>query len=132
MIDIDHFKGYNDTYGHLAGDGCLHRVAHAMAENLKRAGDLLARYGGEEFVCLLPDCNATGGRTISERLRAKIESLHIDHKASPVSPWVTISLGTVTCYPTLDGAPESMVASADELLYRAKSKGRNRVCGEMG
>jgi len=129
MIDIDHFKGYNDTYGHLAGDGCLRRVARALAESVNRAGDFLARYGGEEFVCLLPGSDTAGAMGIAESLRGHVEGLAIDHSASPVSPWVTISLGVATGYPTQDGAPEDLVASADALLYQAKKRGRNQVSG---
>lgn len=132
MIDIDHFKGYNDTYGHLAGDGCLRLVAQTMAESANRAGDLLARYGGEEFVCLLPGTDIAGALSVAELLRAKVEDLAIDHKASPVRPVVSISLGVASAYPNRDSPPETLVEAADQRLYRAKGGGRNRVASGAG
>ena len=128
MIDIDHFKGYNDSCGHLAGDGCLRRVAHALAEHVNRASDFLGRYGGEEFVCLLPGIDAGEALLIAGRFRSGIENLVIVHPASSVSPWVTVSLGAATGYPSLDNSKEFLLAAADQQLYRAKGEGRNRVC----
>ena len=128
MIDIDYFKGYNDSCGHLAGDGCLRRVARALAEQVHRASDFLGRYGGEEFVSLLPGIDAGDALLIAGRIRTGIENLVIVHPASPVSPWVTISLGAATGYPTLHNTPELLLAAADGQLYRAKGEGRNRVC----
>ncbi len=127
MIDIDHFKGYNDTHGHLAGDGCLRQVARALADSVCRVGDFLARYGGEEFICLLPGQDPVGVRALAEKLRATVVGLHIDHAASPVCPWVTISLGIASSQPPAGGTPERLVAAADERLYLAKKCGRNQA-----
>ena len=130
MIDIDHFKGYNDIYGHLAGDGCLRRVARALAQHSNRASDFLSRYGGEEFVCLLSGTDAGEALLIAERLRTGIENLEIAHPASPGFSRVTISIGSSSGYPSLASTPESLLDAADRQLYRAKSEGRNRVCAE--
>ena len=127
MIDIDHFKEYNDAHGHLAGDDCLRRVAGAMDELLARGGDFIARYGGEEFVCLLGGVNAGGADLVVEKLRGGVESLHLPHGVSPVSPWVTVSIGVALCRPTLERAPTDLVEAADVQLFKAKRLGRNRV-----
>ncbi len=128
MIDIDHFKEYNDTHGHPAGDDCLRQVATALSEKLERAGDFIARYGGEEFVCVV---NGEDGQEVClsmEKLRRGIEALQIPHGMSPVSPWVTVSIGAALCHPTKDTPPTGLVAAADVQLFRAKKLGRNRVC----
>jgi diguanylate cyclase (GGDEF)-like protein len=132
MIDIDRFKEFNDTYGHLAGDDCLRRVAHILDETLSRAGDFVARYGGEEFVCILPGTDEPGLPAISEKVRATVESLRIPHEASGVTPSVTISIGAASCTPTQEASPEILIGMADEQLYRAKSQGRNRVSVATG
>jgi diguanylate cyclase (GGDEF)-like protein len=127
MIDIDRFKQYNDTCGHLAGDDCLRRVAQTLHETFTRAGDFVARYGGEEFACIMPGTAEPGLAAISEIARTAVESLTIPHSASGVSPFVTISIGGACCLPTLETSPELLIARADEQLYRSKSLGRNRV-----
>ena len=127
MVDIDHFKEYNDAHGHLAGDDCLRRVAEALAAGLERAGDFIARYGGEEFICLLTGVDDQGTAVVAERLRADIESLRLPHGASPVSPWVTVSVGAAIRRPTQETAPSEVVAAADLQLFTAKRLGRNRV-----
>jgi len=127
MIDIDHFKRYNDHYGHQQGDECLRQVAQAIAGCLKRPSDLAARYGGEEFVCLLPNTDIAGAVTKAEQMRTAVVALGLPHESSPSAPIVTISLGVSTVAP--DGqVPESLVEQADAQLYRAKGDGRNRVC----
>ncbi|MEI6262279.1 MAG: diguanylate cyclase, partial [Deltaproteobacteria bacterium] len=126
MIDIDHFKSYNDTYGHLGGDDCLKQVAAALLESM-RASDFVARFGGEEFVCILNESDATGALITAERIRTKVESLFIPHVASPVSPFITISLGAVTLIPSEDIASEYLIKTADQMLYMAKDRGRNRT-----
>jgi len=126
MIDIDHFKSYNDTYGHLGGDDCLKQVAASLLAS-QRGSDITARYGGEEFVCILPESDEAGAVIAAERMRAKVESLHIPHAASPVSPFVTISLGVATLTPSEDEAPDLLIKMADQMLYRGKNKGRNRI-----
>ena len=130
MIDIDFFKGYNDTYGHLAGDDCLRYVAHTLATSLKRAGDFVARYGGEEFVAILPGLNAKGVRAVAETMRESVAQLRIPHRSSAVAPYVTISSGAVSLMPTAGASSRSMVAACDQQLYLAKSHGRNRVSSE--
>ncbi len=128
MMDIDHFKPFNDHYGHGAGDQCLQKVASALSGALSRPGDRVCRYGGEEFVALLPGTDAEGARVVAEHLRAAVEELAIGHEYSSVGPVVTLSLGTAT----LDPAGETqtpLLKQADEALYRAKEAGRNRVEG---
>ncbi|WP_295434921.1 diguanylate cyclase [uncultured Thiodictyon sp.] len=127
MVDIDHFKEYNDAHGHLAGDDCLRRVAEALAAGLERAGDFIARYGGEEFICLLNGIDDQGTAVMAERLRVGIESLRLPHGASPVSPWVTVSVGAACQRPTQETAPSEVVAAADLQLFTAKRLGRNRI-----
>lgn len=127
MIDIDHFKNYNDLHGHLEGDDCLKKVATTLAGSVVRTGDFVARYGGEEFVCILPDTDEEGAYTAAERMRQSIELLDIPHGASQVSPHVTVSLGCATIEPAQNLAPELLATMADRMLYMAKHAGRNRV-----
>ena len=126
MIDIDRFKGYNDRYGHLAGDDCLRQVAQALQSGLKRPVDLLARYGGEEFVAVLPYTGAGGARVVAEELRAAVQALGLEHAEGPAGV-VTISLGAATCQPAPDQDHQTIVAAADQALYAAKEQGRNQV-----
>jgi diguanylate cyclase (GGDEF)-like protein len=127
FCDIDYFKRFNDTYGHQAGDECLVRVAQAMDETLNRPADLVARYGGEEFIALLVDTDVEGARMLAERMRARIESLRVEHRASDVCPYLTVSLGVATIVPQVAVRPEDLVDLADRALYAAKEGGRNRV-----
>ncbi len=127
FIDIDHFKPYNDAYGHLDGDGCLRRVAEAIASQVRRPGDIAARYGGEEFAVILADTPKEGASYVAEAQRAAVESLAIPHGTSPVSSVVTVSLGVATTMPWNGGAAEGLLGRADAALYRAKAAGRNRV-----
>lgn len=128
FVDIDHFKNYNDTRGHLAGDDCLRRVARLLFATVHRPCDLVARFGGEEFVALLPETDVAGARHVAERMRHGVEALMIPHGASPVAPHVTVSVGGCVCRECHRFLPESLLACADEALYAAKSQGRNRVC----
>jgi len=132
MLDIDHFKQYNDRYGHLAGDDCLKRVAVMLEATLARPGDFLARYGGEEFVCVLPETNEEGALVTAERLRGAVTALRIPHETSPVAPWVTVSLGVAAVGPTKRMKPEELLKQADDLLYCAKNEGRDRVAALEG
>jgi len=125
--DIDHFKCYNDRYGHLAGDECLQRVAIALRDAVSRPGDCVARYGGEEFVAMLAATDAAGARAVAEHMRAAVEGLRIDHASSPTASHTTLSLGVATMIPTEATAPETLLAAADEALYDSKNGGRNRV-----
>jgi diguanylate cyclase (GGDEF)-like protein len=127
LLDIDAFKPFNDTYGHLRGDECLRQVAAALAGALGRAGDLVARYGGEEFAALLSGVAADEAAVVAERLRANVQALRLPHGASPAAGVVTISGGVATLTPTERGDPATLVAAADQALYDAKRLGRNRV-----
>ncbi|MDX8407111.1 MAG: diguanylate cyclase [Mariprofundaceae bacterium] len=132
MVDVDFFKPYNDTYGHQAGDECLKLVAKALKDVLHRPTDLVARYGGEEFVVLLPGTHAAGAAGIGEQLRCAVHDLGLPHEGSTVDDVVTISLGVATAVPMLKHQPEALLKVADEALYSAKNKGRNRVmCGVL-
>ncbi|BAU28375.1 PAS domain S-box-containing protein/diguanylate cyclase (GGDEF)-like protein [Aneurinibacillus soli] len=127
MFDIDHFKLYNDTYGHGGGDECLKKVAAAAEKIVQRPDDLVARYGGEEFTIILPNTDETGAFLIAERVRSCIESLQIPHASSPVSSVVTSSVGVATCTPSATESAEALLKRADQALYVAKNNGRNRV-----
>ena len=127
LLDIDHFKSFNDCYGHLSGDECLQQVAQVMAECASRPADLVARYGGEEFACILPETDSSGAVAIAEKIRRDIIDRAIPHKGSKVADYVTASLGVVTVRCAIGGSAVDVVARVDELLYRAKSSGRNRV-----
>ncbi|HEU4709222.1 MAG TPA: GGDEF domain-containing protein [Methylophilaceae bacterium] len=126
MLDVDHFKRYNDHYGHQAGDTCLQRVAAALSSRVKRAGDLLARYGGEEFAIVLFHTSMNDGRVVSESVREAVAGMELKHEQS-ANGIVTVSLGGATIIPTKDAKVEDLVRSADMALYRAKELGRNRV-----
>jgi len=128
LCDIDSFKAYNDTYGHLAGDAALASVAGTLASVARSHADLAARYGGEEFALLLANCKAPEAAAVAQRLLDTVRALGIEHCESGVVPVVTISVGIAICVP--DGhSPEELVRCADQALYRAKAEGRNRVCG---
>jgi diguanylate cyclase (GGDEF)-like protein/PAS domain S-box-containing protein len=128
MIDIDHFKSFNDRYGHPAGDDCLRRVARAIKESVRRPADVVARYGGEELALILPDTEEAGAFEVAEAVRRSVEALHIEHIGS-VSGFVTISLGVATSQAPDDIAASLLLDHADEALYIAKGAGRNRVMG---
>jgi diguanylate cyclase (GGDEF)-like protein len=130
LLDIDAFKAFNDTYGHLRGDECLRQVAVALAGALGRAGDLVARYGGEEFAALLSGVGDEEAAVVADRLRANVQVLRIPHGASPAAGVVTVSAGVATLTPTERGDPATLVAAADQALYEAKRRGRNRVVGQ--
>lgn len=132
MIDIDHFKLFNDHYGHQAGDDCLKLVAKSLQERLWRAHDVVARYGGEEFVCLLPNCEPVHAKAKAEQLRMAIEALGIPHVASPVNGMVTISIGIASQVPENNSYPEQLLSAADKALYAAKVAGRNCAVVDEG
>ncbi|MBF0212684.1 MAG: diguanylate cyclase [Magnetococcales bacterium] len=127
LFDVDHFKAFNDTYGHLAGDDCLRRIGGVVLQTITRAADLGARYGGEEFACILPETNHGGAVSLAEKLRGEILALGIPHVKSSVAKHVTASLGVVTVRCIAGRSPLHVVAQADEQLYAAKSAGRNRI-----
>jgi diguanylate cyclase (GGDEF)-like protein len=127
MLDIDHFKRYNDQYGHGAGDVCLQRVAATLATTLTRPGDLAARYGGEEFACVLPETDRAGALAVAAMLEERVRRLHIEHADSPTAPVVTVSIGLATTDTLFSGDTAALLAQADAALYRAKLAGRGRV-----
>ncbi len=126
MIDIDHFKNYNDNYGHQGGDDCLRQVAQKLASTVNRPSDLVARYGGEEFAVVMPGTDLEGAKSIAEALCEGVSSLGLAHAHSSTADHVTISLGVASMSPGADGKPEDLVAKADGALYIAKESGRNR------
>lgn len=131
MIDIDHFKQYNDYYGHGAGDGCLQRVAAELSQGVVRPSDLVARYGGEEFVVILPETDQASALQIAERLRQRIEKLGLTHASSAAESVVTISVGVATQAKIPENfLPRMLSDAADKALYMAKEGGRNRVCSQ--
>jgi diguanylate cyclase (GGDEF)-like protein len=126
MLDVDHFKAFNDRYGHPAGDEGLRLVAAATDAAMRRPGDLLARYGGEEFVAILPGTDMAAAMGVAERVRQNVADISLAHDASP---WghVTVSIGVSSLVPEQDGACSALIESADAALYAAKTEGRNRV-----
>lgn len=127
MVDIDSFKNYNDTYGHLQGDDCLIKISKRIQESIERPYDLVARYGGEEFVLLLPQTDSEGAKHIAEKIRINVEKLNIEHSMSTVADHVTISLGTTSIIPNQEYDRINLLRLADESLYEAKQNGRNQV-----
>lgn len=127
LADVDAFKAYNDTHGHLAGDAVLAAVARQLAAPLALPGQLAARYGGEEFAVLLPGMDCVGAGVMAERIRQAIQAGGLPHRASPVGPVVTVSIGVACACPGPETPPESLLQAADRALYRAKDGGRNRV-----
>ncbi len=126
MFDIDHFKAYNDTFGHPAGDKVIAGVAKTVSSYLQRSTDFLARYGGEEFVAFFLGDNAKRAFEYLKKIRRAVEALHIDHDPS-VSQWVTVSIGGITVIPQRENSYEVYLKIADTMLYDAKRYGRNRV-----
>ena len=117
MVDVDHFKRYNDAHGHLGGDDCLRRVATAVASEM-RANDLVARYGGEEFGVILPNQDLKGAAAVAERIRSRVEKLRNG---------ITVSIGAASMQASAGMQPSALLAIADAALYRAKRQGRNRI-----
>ncbi|MDG9931207.1 MULTISPECIES: diguanylate cyclase [unclassified Pseudomonas] len=127
MVDVDGFKAYNDYYGHLAGDEVLRGVAETLEGHMRRHDDLAARYGGEEFACILPATDLEQAAEVAEAIREAVVDLCIPHAGSPVSDWVSVSIGCASVVPAAESTPRELLAAADDRLYRAKSEGRNRV-----
>jgi two-component system chemotaxis family response regulator WspR len=127
MIDVDNFKLYNDTYGHVAGDKVLKQIASTVEGCLGRSGDLAARFGGEEFAVVLPGTSIAGVRLLAEKIRREVEALRLPHSNSSAGRYVTISIGGAATVPAHEFAMTSLIETADLALYRAKRDGKNRV-----
>jgi len=133
LLDVDHFKQYNDTYGHGAGDDCLRKVANAAEAALQRPADMIARYGGEEFVALLPTTKLDGAMAVAEAIREAVASLGIAHSKSSAGDHVTVSLGVASMVPLAEQSITLLLEAADTQLYAAKGGGRNQAKGtELG
>ncbi|TSE30674.1 diguanylate cyclase domain-containing protein [Tepidimonas charontis] len=130
LADVDHFKAYNDHYGHQAGDAVLRHVAQTLRAHVRRPADMVARYGGEEFACLLPDTPLADAQALAERMQQAVRDLAIPHRDSRTAPVVTASFGVAAREgPALRGAhPALLLGLADAQLYEAKHQGRARVC----
>ncbi len=127
LIDIDHFKRYNDTYGHQAGDACLRHIAQIVQQFARRPLDVAARYGGEELAVVLYQVTSEHAAMVAEQLRASVEAARLEHREAPIRGQVTISVGVAWLDATIDCAPEEAVKLADQALYAAKLGGRNMV-----
>ena len=127
MIDIDHFKLFNDEFGHIAGDACLSRIALACASTLRRTSDFFARYGGEEFAAIVVTPFEPDVDFVAEKMRLAVIAEHIEHPGNE-GGFCTISLGAAKMHPGADDQKGQLIAAADAALYTAKETGRNRVC----
>ncbi len=127
MVDIDFFKRYNDALGHQRGDMVLRKVANALKSITRRAGDLVARFGGEEFIIILGRTREESAIKIAEKIRKSVEELKIKHPDSNISEYITVSLGVASVIPIKETSCEKLIKAADEALYKAKERGRNRV-----
>ena len=127
MIDVDHFKTFNDELGHIAGDETLKKIALCIRNSLKRPTDLVARYGGEEFIVLLPSTSPEGAVSLAQEIRGNVEAIQIRHPSDQAGDFVTVSLGVTGGYPIRDISKGSFISKADKALYNAKADGRNTV-----
>lgn len=127
IFDLDHFKAYNDTYGHGQGDKCLREIAQKTKMTLRRAGDFIARYGGEEFAIILPNTTKSNAEETAQRLVNAVDELNLAHKSSPTDEHVTISIGISSVTPTQEMKALDLVAKADDALYEAKGAGRHCI-----
>lgn len=127
MVDVDFFKQYNDCYGHTQGDECLKNVAQTLALAVTRPRDIVARFGGEEFACILPGTDADAASKVAERCLRLIRDQRISHEGSAISKFVTVSMGVGTIKPSAEMEPKHFIEAVDNLLYKAKQNGRNRI-----
>lgn len=132
MLDVDHFKKYNDTYGHPQGDKVLQMLAKVMTRSINRPADFAARLGGEEFAVILPGSDLEGALVVAEKIRANVEATELSLGAPGETTSVTTSIGAAWTVPSRDGRIDELVAKADAALYEAKNSGRNRVCSMVG
>lgn len=131
LCDIDFFKSYNDTYGHLVGDNCLKTIAQTINQSIKRSGDLVARYGGEEFGIILPRTSLEGAITVAQNIMTAIHQLKHPHETSSVCAYVTLSAGITSIVPSRQVLASQFLNQADEALYEAKIQGRDRFCFKL-
>jgi len=127
LCDVDYFKAYNDTYGHQAGDSCLYEVAKGIEQAVKRPADVAFRYGGEEFAVILPHTEGQGAIKVAEDICRQIQSLNLVHRSSQISDVISLSIGVSSIIPNSRISPHTLISAADDALYDAKLKGRNRV-----
>lgn len=127
LIDIDHFKNYNDNYGHIEGDKCLHRFARFLQCSIRRPTDLVARYGGEEFVIVLPDTDENGAIQVAQQIKEQLSELNIPQESTTIAGQLTVSQGVASITPTLSSRPNLLIEAADHALYEAKGRGRNQI-----
>lgn len=127
LCDVDAFKLYNDTHGHLAGDECLRTVATVLSKNMRRPADLAARYGGEEFALILPETDADGAIAVAEACRAEVEALAMRNQDTPPARIITLSVGIASIAPATGSHPADLISLADRGLYHAKATGKNKV-----
>jgi len=127
MIDVDYFKAFNDTFGHLAGDEALRKVAESIRGSCARPSDLPARYGGEEFALVLPNTSPGGARLVAEKLRQSVVAMNIAHDLPVANSWLTVSIGLATLTPGIGSHCRQLISAADKGLYLAKNSGRNQV-----
>jgi diguanylate cyclase (GGDEF)-like protein/PAS domain S-box-containing protein len=127
MLDVDYFKSFNDTHGHIAGDNCLRAISSMLKTTIGRASDTVARYGGEEFIVILPETNAENASILAEQVRHSAEELAIPHGSSEISSFVTVSIGIASITSHHAITPEALVSMADNAMYEAKREGRNRI-----
>lgn len=125
--DVDFFKAYNDTYGHIAGDKCLQKIGWILSDIVDRPGDFAARYGGEEIAILLPSTLEAGAQNIAENVRLAVAAMALPHEQSSAAKVVTMSIGYGTALPTQESSMENFIRSVDAALYRAKQQGRNQT-----
>jgi len=128
MLDVDHFKKYNDMYGHQAGDECLRLIARELQRATQRPGDVAARYGGEEFIVILPNTDEDGAHEVARRIVDAVQTLNLAHLHNVPALVVTVSVGVSCVVPHAKATPDELVSSADFALYRAKEAGQNRAC----
>ncbi|MCZ4313871.1 diguanylate cyclase [Comamonadaceae bacterium G21597-S1] len=132
LLDVDHFKRYNDRYGHLSGDQCLRTIGQSLQQNARRPADLVARYGGEEFACILPDTDLDGAMHCARQLGEAICALALPHAEAGGTQVVTVSLGVCSTRPSAGrGDASDLLQTADQQLYAAKAQGRDRACGQL-
>lgn len=130
IVDVDHFKAFNDNYGHQKGDLCLRAVAHAIAAAARRSGDFVGRYGGEEFAVVLPNTDLAGTELVTRRIAESVRALRLTHAHSPTASFVTVSQGAVSLIPDRASSPSGVIEIADRRLYHAKRMGRNRAVSQ--